>query len=121
MERNHEKKEHIRIKVRERIVDELKFLEQQQLKFQSQKIMNKVQGIKFKRILFKLRREGYGTKTKDGGLRHKGMLVMEVRAGDLIVSILTGKSNEETIPRPSFTREPKVERSNNFDGRVLGD
>ena len=87
MERNHEKKEHIRIKVRERIVDELKIMEQQQLKFQSQKIMNKVQGIKFKRILFKLRREGYGT--KDGGLRHRGVLVMEVRAGDLIVSIVT--------------------------------
>ena len=86
MERNHEKKEHIRIKVRERIVDELKIMEQQQLKFQSQKIMNKVQGIKFKRILFKLRREGYGT--KDGGLRHRGVLVMEVRAGDLIVSII---------------------------------
>ena len=37
------------------------------------------------------------------------------------MSILTGKSNEETIPRHSFTREPKVERSNNFDGRVPGD
>ena len=49
--------------------------------------MNKVQGIKLKMILFKLRREGYGT--KDGGLRHRGVLVMEVRAGDLIVSILT--------------------------------
>ena len=53
----------------------------------STKIMNKVQGITFKRILLKLQREGYGT--KDGGLRHKGVLVMEVRAGDLIVSILT--------------------------------
>ena len=94
-------------------------MEQQQLKFQSQKIMNKDQGIKFKRILFKLRRDGYGT--KDGGLRHRGVHVMEVRAGDLIVSILKGKTNEETIPRPSFTREPQVERSNNFDGRVLGD
>ena len=81
--------------------------------------MNKVQGINIKRILFKLRREGYGT--KDGGLRHRGVLVMEVRAGDLIVSILKGKTNEETIPRHSFTREPEVERSNNFDGRVLGD
>ena len=44
--------------------------------------MNKVQGIKFKRILFKLRREGYGT--KDGGLGHRGVLVMELRAGDLM-------------------------------------
>ena len=33
----------------------------------------------------------------------------------------SGTSHEETIPRPSFTREPEVERSNNFDGRVLGD
>ena len=105
--------------MRERIVEDLKTMEQQQLKFQSKKKMNKVQGTKFKRILFKLRREAYGT--KDGVLRHRGVLVMEVRAGDLIVSILKGKTNEETIPRPSFTREPEVRMNNNFDGRVLGD
>ena len=77
-------------------------MEPEQLKFhKGTKLMTKVWGINFKRVLPKLQKGGYGN--KDGGLRHRGMLVMEVRGEDRIVSIYTrevggDKQSQDILP-----------------------
>ena len=65
-------------------------MEPEQSKFNiGAKLQTKVWGISFKSVLTKLQKGDYGK--KDGGLRQRGKLVLEVRGEDRIVSIYTRK------------------------------